>query len=403
MKRTILIVGGGYGQLPAIRAARELGWRSVVVDRSGAAPGMMLADEAHEIDIIDAASVVSLAQRLRVDGVMTMQSDIGVPTVGAVVDGLGLPGAGELVGRRCSNKIETRRCLAAAGVPQPDFRVVQTIESAERAACELGFPCVIKAPASSGSRGVVKVGGLGEMSAAFAEAMRYAPGGELLVETFVCGTEFGAQSFSVDGRCRLVLPHNDTLSDPPHMVPTGHSFPVDLEVGARMRLEASVARCVEALGIWSGPANIDLIVDESGEVRIIEVGARIGATCLPELVHCFTGIDWVKQTLRSAVGEAPNLEVQFEQACAAKILYAKADGQLAGIKIDNEVLKLPGVLDVEVTVAVGDAVSRLRKGTDRIGRVLVKAEGGREAEALAARVCAGVQFDLAGESEGSKS
>lgn len=397
MKRTILIVGGGYGQLPAIRVARELGWRSVVVDRSGAAPGMMLADEAHEIDIVDAASVVALARKLGVDGVMTMQSDIGVPTVGAVVDGLGLPGVGELVGRRCSNKIETRRCLAAAGVPQPDFRVVQTIESAERAACELGFPCVIKAPASSGSRGVVKVSDQSEMPAAFAEAMRYAPGGELLVEAFVCGTEFGAQSFSVEGRCRLVLPHNDTLSDPPYMVPTGHSFPVNLEVGARMRLEAAVARCVEALGIWSGPANIDLIVHESGEVRIIEVGARIGATCLPELVHCFTGIDWVKETLRAAVGEVPDLKVLRGQPCAAAILYSKADGSLVEINVLGGTLSHPNVVEIEVTAAVGDVVSRLRKGTDRIGRVLVKAGSAREAEAVVSEICEQIHFVVAPE------
>ena len=53
MSKTILIVGGGYGQLPAIHSARELGWRSVVVDRRGNAPGMAIADESHEIDVLD--------------------------------------------------------------------------------------------------------------------------------------------------------------------------------------------------------------------------------------------------------------------------------------------------------------------------------------------------------------
>jgi biotin carboxylase len=395
MSKTILIVGGGYGQLPAIHAARVLGWRSVVVDRSARAPGMAIADEAHEIDVLDVVAVVKLARQAGVDGVMTLQSDIGVPTVGAVVDALGLPGVGEAVGRRCSNKIEMRRCFAEAGVPQPGFRVVRTVVEAERAASELGFPCVVKAPASSGSRGVVKACAANEMPLAFEEAMRHAPGGELLVEAFIQGMEFGAQSFSFGGRCQLVLPHNDTLSEPPYMVPIGHSFPVDLRNEARAKLEETVARCVEVLCIGVGPANIDLIVDEAGEVRIIEVGARIGATCLPELVQCFTGIDWVKEALRAAVGEKPDLTVRRIQPCAASILQAKKDGILVASRVPQEVMSLANVLEVEVTAHAGDVVSRLRKGTDRIGKVLVQGPSAAEAEMLASRMSDLIEFEIA--------
>jgi biotin carboxylase len=392
--KKILIIGAGYGQLPAIEAARQLGWTSIVVDRNGLAPGMARADLAYEVDIVDIAGVVKLARELGVDGVMTMQSDIGVPTVGAVVDALGLPGVGEMVGRRCSNKIETRRCFAEAGVPQPEFRVVRTLDEAEDAARDLGFPCVVKAPASSGSRGVVKASLIEDVPAAFDEAMRYAPGGELLVEGYVRGRELGAQSFSVGGRCQLVLPHNDTLSKPPYMVPTGHSFPVELDEPAQRKLEQAVAACVEALGIHTGPANIDLIVDETGEAQILEVGARIGATCLPELVRCFTGIDWVRETLRAAVGEAPDLTIQHVQPCAAEILQSQVDGRLLASTVPAELLSHPDVLEVEVTAVPGDMVSRLRKGTDRIGKVLVKGHSAHEAEVLALQVCAQIHFDV---------
>lgn len=394
MKKVILIVGAGFGQLPAIFAARRLGWKSVVVDRSAEAPGMALADEAHAIDIVDTQAVVALARSLKVDGAMTMQSDIGVPTVGAVVDALGLPGVGEAVGRRCSNKIETRRCLAAAGVPQPAFRVARTLAEAEAAAIELGFPCVIKAPASSGSRGVAKANALADVEAAFAEAMRYAPGGELLVEEFVRGREFGAQSFSHAGRCRLVLPHNDTLSVPPHLVPTGHSFPFVCAESDRERIENAVAGCVEALGIHTGPANIDLILDEQGVPRLIEVGARIGATCLPELVECHTGIDWVRETLKAAAGLPPALTPGKSQPCAAEILHAPADGRLVSVHVPEEARRHPGLLEIEVTARPGDEVSRLRKGTDRIGKVVVKADSAEEAEALALALARTIQFEV---------
>ena len=45
-----------------------------------------------------------------------------------------------------------------------------------------------------------------------------------------------------------------------------------------------------ALG-FTGPANVDLIVDKEGNVYILEIGARIGATCLPDMVLLSTGVD----------------------------------------------------------------------------------------------------------------
>lgn len=60
MTDTILICGAGFGQVPAIEAARLLGIRSVVVDRDASAPGMALADVAEAVDIVDIEAVVAV-------------------------------------------------------------------------------------------------------------------------------------------------------------------------------------------------------------------------------------------------------------------------------------------------------------------------------------------------------
>ena len=89
-----------------------------------------------------------------------------------MVDALGLPGNGRVVADRCSNRILTRQAFAEHSIPQPKFAVVTNEEEVFRAADKIGFPCVIKAPDSSGSRGVVKVKAPADIPAAFAEAMR---------------------------------------------------------------------------------------------------------------------------------------------------------------------------------------------------------------------------------------
>ncbi len=80
---------------------RQQGFNVITVDRNPDAMGMSLSDIAIPIDIIDSEAVVSIAKQYNVCGdiidseavvsiakqynvcgVMTMQSDIAVPTVG---------------------------------------------------------------------------------------------------------------------------------------------------------------------------------------------------------------------------------------------------------------------------------------------------------------------------------
>lgn len=390
----VLIVGGGYGQLPAIAAIREMGMKSVVVDRDKHAPGMALADIAITIDIVDVDNVLRAAQEHQVCGALTMQSDIGVPTVGTIVDALKLAGSGRAVADRCSNKIATREAFRLHGIPQPNFEIVRVESQALAAANSIGFPCVIKAPDSSGSRGVVKVNSEDKVCEAVAEALRHTRGDSLLVEEFISGVEIGAQAFSIGGSCVSVLLHDDEMSKPPFMIPIGHSFPSSLAADQIEKAIAAIKACVEALGIADGPSNIDLIIDQSGRPRIIEVGARIGATCLPELVFYHTGINWTLAAVQSACGIKPELTNRRLQPCSAYIIESPEDGILLSHFVPPNLANHPDILEWELTVGPGSKVSRLRKGTDRIGKVVTRGISTAQSNALARRFRESIEFEI---------
>ena len=389
-----MIVGAGFGQLPAIDAVRAMGLRSLAVDCDKNAPGMKTADIAIPVDIVDMEGVIAVARAHNICGVITMQSDIGVPTVGAVVDALGLPGNGRVVADRCSNKILTRQAFAERGVPQPDFEVVSSEEEAFHSASKIGFPCVIKAPDSSGSRGVVKVKAPEDIPKAVNEAKTYSRGSRLLVEEFIDGIEIGAQAFSINGHCAMALVHYDEISTPPGMVPIAHAFPSSLSHKNLERAKSAVKACVDALGIVTGPSNIDLILDREGKPHIIEVGARIGATCLPELVYYYTGIDWVQSSIQAAIGKVPELTPTRAQPCAAFILQAPRDGIMNSYSVPSDVMNHPDILEWEVTARKGDIVSQMRKGTDRIGKVVAQGATAQLAVNLARRFSTEIQFDI---------
>lgn len=394
MNRTILIVGAGFGQLPAIETAKKNGITTVVVDKNPDAVGAAVADFFYAIDIIDREAVLEIGRKHHISGIMTMQSDLPVPTIGYVNDMLGLTGVTTNVANICSNKNETRDALKKNAAAQPAFEITRTLQEASDAVCRIGFPCVIKASDSSGSRGITRIDQISDLVGAFTEALLYSRNKIIIVEEFIDGLEFGAQTFSVNGKCECVLLHNDTMSEPPYMIPVGHSFPfVMLTDDETKQAIDDVRNAVEAVGITDGPANIDLILDsKSKRVKVIEIGARIGATCLPELIYYHSGIDWVKQTILNCMGEEVDLKMKYNKPVAAIILEAPKDGSLINYIVPEYMQRR--ALEVEVTVKEGDPVNILRKGTDRIGKILAYGDSVQEAEMLVKQMREKVIFNV---------
>ena len=88
---------------------------------------------------------------------------------------------------------------SAAGVPHAPFRVCTSASDAERAAAELGLPCVTKPPDRQGQRGLTVVTHVEDVAGAFEEALAAARGQIVLVEKLVAGPELTVNAFSVGG------------------------------------------------------------------------------------------------------------------------------------------------------------------------------------------------------------
>src|SRR5690606_37329036 len=91
--KKILMLGGSYAQIPAIKTAKTLGFYVITCDYLPDNPGHVYADEYHNVSTTDKESVLELADRLGVDYVMSYASDPGAPVAAYVADRLGLPGS----------------------------------------------------------------------------------------------------------------------------------------------------------------------------------------------------------------------------------------------------------------------------------------------------------------------
>jgi biotin carboxylase len=371
--KTVLFVGAGRHQRRAIRRAKELGLRVAAIDRSADAPGLADADAA---EIADFGDAVEAARRLNPDGVLTVASDRAVPVVAAIAEALGLPGIGSETARRATNKVSMRLALAEAGVPQPRFAAVRTVDEARAAAEEIGLPVVLKPADSAGQRGLSLVSEVDELEARLADAL--------------------AESHSVEVNCLAVTRGEVTvltLSDrrraegPGFGVCLAHVFPATIDGDAAVEAERVAAASVRAIGLTDSVAYPQLLVSADG-VRLVEIAARVPAGLMDEVARIGIGVDLVQVALLQALGErVPDelLRPHGQQPLAICFLTAAPGPLPAGVVRSvnglDRVTAAPGVVAADWYRAPGVTIRPPRVDGDRHGYVI--AVGETDGDALA--------------------
>jgi len=390
--RTVVVIGAGPLQVPAYEAARRMGLRSVAIDRNPAAPGMALADVAEAVDTRDVEGVLAVARRERASGVVTLCTDAPVVVVAAVARALGTPALTPEAAAVATNKARMRDALAAGGVPIPRYRRARTLEEARAAAEELGFPVILKPPASSGSRGIFKASAADRLEAGWRHARSVAgEGAEILVEEFVEGDEVSVETLSFGGAHHVIAVTDKRTTGDPYWVETGHSQPSRLPPPTLTAVRDCARASLAALGVSEAAGHVEIKVGPGGP-RLIEVGARLGGDFITtELVPRSTGVDMVEAVIRLALGEPPRHLPTQDRGAAIRYLLPPA-GRLEAVEGLDAARRMPGVVRLELSASPGTVLEGVRSSLDRPGFVIAEAPSAAEAERRAAAAASAVTF-----------
>ncbi len=110
--KKIMILGAGIYQVPLIKTAKRLGITSVVVSIPGNYPGFELADKVYYEDTTDYETILEIAKKEQIDGIVTAGTDVAVITIGKVCDELGLCGLTFDAAKIAANKILMKARIA---------------------------------------------------------------------------------------------------------------------------------------------------------------------------------------------------------------------------------------------------------------------------------------------------
>ncbi|NLB81860.1 MAG: carbamoyl-phosphate-synthetase, partial [Clostridiaceae bacterium] len=89
--KKLLLLGGSAQQVIAIDTAKKLGYKTVLCDYLYDNPGQFVADQFYLVSTTEKESVLKVARKENVSGVLAYASDPAAPTAAFVAENLGLP------------------------------------------------------------------------------------------------------------------------------------------------------------------------------------------------------------------------------------------------------------------------------------------------------------------------
>ncbi|ASJ75885.1 D-alanine--D-alanine ligase [Granulosicoccus antarcticus] len=191
--------------------------------------------------------------------------------------GIPYTGSGVLASALSMDKWRAKGLVSLKGIATPEAFEVFTLEEAEQAASQIGFPVVIKPTLEGSSIGVAMVNQPQQLEPAFLEARRYGP---VLVEKRMLGIEVTAGILGQEALPLVSMKGADEFYDYKAKYiadNTVYQCPVDLPESVATSIQETALDIFRVLGC-RGWGRVDFMLDEAGVAHFIECNTAPGMT-----------------------------------------------------------------------------------------------------------------------------
>jgi biotin carboxylase len=392
----LVAVTAGRWQKHGIDEAKRSGLKIIAVDADAKAEGSQNADIFLCMDLDNQDAVINTLKRQgrNIRGAVSFCSEAGMALAARIREEFQLPGPKPELCRRLFDKATQRRIWTEADVPGPIWKVCRSREEARLEIKSVGFPFIIKPTDSSGSRGVTKIESLSDdIESAVDLAFQFSKSGEVLLESFMDGTEFTIEVFGtgddvhvlavtekkkVPGTRGTVAYELATINQPSEIVD---------------RITGAVVDAFKALSYTEGPGHAEAILKKDGSVGLVEVAGRGGGFMVfDKLVPLASGVNIARLTAMQSVG-LPTGKIEKKLQAVVLRFFPSQPGRLLAVSGFEKANRIFGV-EAGCFVKVGDIFGRAKADGDRLGYILSRAETPGEAQALADQAEQEVTFEF---------
>ncbi len=315
----VLIANRGEIALRVIRACKELGIETVTVHSTADANSLHVRFSDQSVCIGPPVArdsylnIPNLLSAIEISGADAVHPGYGFLSENAeFVDTLERAGivfigpTGDQI-RKMGDKATAKATVREAGIPLVPGSpgLLTSVEEAKGIAEEIGYPVLLKASAGGGGKGMKIAMTEQDLKGAFqlarAEALACFGNGALYMEKLVqrprhievqvLGDKHGNVVHLGERECSLQRRHQKVLEEAPSPL-------VDEEM--RQRMGEAAVNAAKAIG-YNTAGTVEFLADQNKNFYFIEMNTRIQVE--HPVTEMITGVDLVKQMIRSAAGE----------------------------------------------------------------------------------------------------
>lgn len=345
MSKKIAIIGASYLQVPLIKKAKEMGYETHVFAWEAGDIGEKEADIFYPISIIEKELILDKCQKIGICGICSIASDIAMITVNYVAEKMGLVGNSSDAVRKSTNKFAMRKAFEENKDPSAKAFLVDSIN--DLSSFKLQYPVIVKPTDRSGSRGITKITDVDMLKNAVDYAIKESFEKKALIEEFIEGKEYSVEFISYKGSHTFLALTEKFTTGEPHYIETGHLEPADVSQETIAKVVSIITHALDTLEIENGASHSEIKIDYDGNIRIIEIGGRMGGDCIgSDLVRYSTGYDYVRMVIDIACGKVPDF-TKISKPVSVKVCFILTSQDLSQFQLlrDNNPDKILKVVD----------------------------------------------------------
>lgn len=381
--KKILLLGGSAQQVIAVETAKKLGYYTVLCDYLPDNPGQYVADKFYLESTTDKKTILKIAEKEKVSGILAYASDPAAPTAAYVAEKLGLPGNPYKSVEILCNKDKFRDFLAKNDFYTPKAK---GYNSAETALADLDngyfeYPVIVKPVDSSGSKGVSKINSFDEAQAKITCAMDFSRSKNIIIEEFVekFGYQIAGDGLSVNGklvfRCFANDHFNSKCANP--FVPVSASFPYNMPGEVHDKIHSEIQRLLTALNMNTSTYNFDIRIDKNYNVYLMEVAPRDGGNYIPDVIRYATGVNLTELAVKKAMGEQVNISQKSTNGYYSYFaVHSLENGILKDIDISDAGKE--HIIENHIIVKPGDEIKKFTGANTTLGCLIMKFDSMRQ-------------------------
>ena len=307
--KKLAIIGASYLQKPLVLKANEMNIHTICFAWEDGAVCKDICDEFYPISITEKEEILKVCTELKIDGILSIASDVAVPTVNYIANKLNLIGNSLKSSNLSTNKYLMRQAFKKCNIPVPKFiKINKGFDLNE--VSKLRYPIIVKPVDRSGSKGITVLKDIDGIKKAIDYALMESFVGQAIIEEFILGEEISVEGISYNGRHHIITYTDKITTGFPHFVELEHHQPSKyLNTELQEKIDQIVLKGLDSLYIKNGASHSECIITSDNDIYLTEIGARMGGDFIgSDLVELSTGYDFLKGVIKISLGQIEEIK-----------------------------------------------------------------------------------------------